>query len=338
MPAGDDVNQEVTTNPENATREHSFDELTKGLASGSVSRRKVLRMMGGALVGGLLASIPGVALAQGKPAPCPSGKKCGRNCCPHASFVCSRGKCACPTGTTSCGGQCVDPTIFQTDPSNCGSCGNVCAGGKTCQAGGCACPAGQTDCGGVCRDLATDELNCGICGSACGTGQSCVGGQCVCPTGSTLCPGNNSCVQNCPSGQTLNTNTCQCEAVSTCSDVSCCCSCIYEDPVTGSRTQTCNIMGECEFVGGGCHTLCTSNVPQGLVFVQAHGGCTGLGPASCVSAPYYYPANKQSVCQPARSGEIPGTHCDARYCCATDADCPPGTGPCTNGLCLQGGI
>jgi len=44
--------------------ESSFDELAKGLANGTMSRRQALRWMGGALVGGVLASIPGVALAQ----------------------------------------------------------------------------------------------------------------------------------------------------------------------------------------------------------------------------------------------------------------------------------
>jgi hypothetical protein len=45
-------------------RDYSFDELAKGLASGTISRRKALRLMGSALLGGVLASIPGVALAQ----------------------------------------------------------------------------------------------------------------------------------------------------------------------------------------------------------------------------------------------------------------------------------
>lgn len=44
--------------------ETSFDELAKGLANGTISRRQALRWMGGAVVGGVLASIPGVALAQ----------------------------------------------------------------------------------------------------------------------------------------------------------------------------------------------------------------------------------------------------------------------------------
>ena len=33
-------------------REHSFDELAIGLASGSISRGKALKLMGAALVGG----------------------------------------------------------------------------------------------------------------------------------------------------------------------------------------------------------------------------------------------------------------------------------------------
>jgi len=42
-------------------RESSFDELAKRLASGEVSRGQALRMMGAALVGGALASVPGIA-------------------------------------------------------------------------------------------------------------------------------------------------------------------------------------------------------------------------------------------------------------------------------------
>jgi hypothetical protein len=43
--------------------DHSIDRLARGLATGTVSRRKALRMLGAALVGGALASIPGVAWA-----------------------------------------------------------------------------------------------------------------------------------------------------------------------------------------------------------------------------------------------------------------------------------
>jgi hypothetical protein len=44
--------------------ETSFDNLAKGLASGTVSRRQALTWMGSALLGGVLASIPGVAWTQ----------------------------------------------------------------------------------------------------------------------------------------------------------------------------------------------------------------------------------------------------------------------------------
>lgn len=41
--------------------EYSLDELAKGLASGTVSRSKALRVFAGLLLGGVLVSIPGVA-------------------------------------------------------------------------------------------------------------------------------------------------------------------------------------------------------------------------------------------------------------------------------------
>jgi hypothetical protein len=189
--------------------EGSLDELAKGLASGTLSRRKALRMLGAALVGGALASFPGVAWAA-KPAGCPSGKKCGKNCCPDTTFVCSQGKCACPTGQAACGGQCVPLTTNQ----NCGSCGNACSGGKTCQGGVCACPQGLTDCEGVCLDL-KDRRNCGACGNVCPVGANCVDGKCICPEGT--CLGNGSCY----------TTSCHNGAIS---DIECRCVCPPELP------------------------------------------------------------------------------------------------------------
>src|SRR5215211_3731485 len=56
-------------------RERSFDELARGLASGSISRGRALKLMGAALVGGVLASMPGIAQA----AACPPDRpvRCG---------------------------------------------------------------------------------------------------------------------------------------------------------------------------------------------------------------------------------------------------------------------
>jgi hypothetical protein len=44
--------------------DHSLDNLARRLAGGTISRREAVRLLGSALVGGVLASVPGVALAQ----------------------------------------------------------------------------------------------------------------------------------------------------------------------------------------------------------------------------------------------------------------------------------
>jgi hypothetical protein len=81
-------------NEPNPTRGHSFDELAKGLASGSVSRRQALRLMGGALLGGMLASIPGLAQAVPRGPICASGVQCltSQECCVGSTlFTCCGG-------------------------------------------------------------------------------------------------------------------------------------------------------------------------------------------------------------------------------------------------------
>ncbi len=46
--------------------EHSFDELSKALAMGSMTRGRMLRLVGAAMVGGLLTSVPGIAWAASR--------------------------------------------------------------------------------------------------------------------------------------------------------------------------------------------------------------------------------------------------------------------------------
>jgi hypothetical protein len=118
------------------TTERSLDDLAKGLASGTLSRGKAIRWMGGALLGAALASFPGVAWAN-------DCRRLGREC--RRDFQCCskncvrRGDdkvCGCPTGKTRCGGRCV---------TNCT--GGVTLDPNTCE---CGCPSGQVLCNGAC--------------------------------------------------------------------------------------------------------------------------------------------------------------------------------------------
>ena len=165
-------------------RERSFDDLARGLADGSVTRGKALRLIGAALVGGALASIPGTAWA----ARCPSSRiKCRGQCCPAGVSTCvgtgGNKTCGpCPNGTEACGGTCTD---LSTSTTNCGTCGNACGTGEICEGGECQqCPTGTTIC-----DVG-------------GTGPECVSN--VCPEGfiynpqSCLC--DPLCTPSCPQG------------------------------------------------------------------------------------------------------------------------------------------
>jgi Stigma-specific protein, Stig1 len=123
------------------TGEYSLDELAKKLATGTLSRGKALRWMGGALLGAALASVPGVAWAND------DCRRLGREC-RRDSQCCSRNcirrgdekVCGCPEGQTLCKkprgeGRCVN---LKTNERHCGSCFNRCAEGEECVGGTCA--------------------------------------------------------------------------------------------------------------------------------------------------------------------------------------------------------
>ena len=133
-------------------RERFFDELATGLASGSISRGKALRLMGAALVGGTLVSL-GIGEAAADPPGCKrNGKVCTKDkvCC---SGNCEGGKCA--AACTSNGGTC-------------GGNGECCSG--RCASGLCAeaCPSGTVLlCNGTCARRCPDPRDPGTCGSGC---------------------------------------------------------------------------------------------------------------------------------------------------------------------------
>ena len=134
------------------TRERSFDELARGLASGSISRGRALRLIGAAVVGGVLASL-GIGEAAAAPGGCKrNGKHCTRNdqCC---SLNCdsSSGTCAAaPPTCVSDGGAC-------TADGQCCT-GLLCDNGKcaTCRSNGGSCASHAECCssafGGGCRN------------------------------------------------------------------------------------------------------------------------------------------------------------------------------------------
>jgi len=102
-----------------------------------------------------------------------------------------------------CAGVCTDA---QTDPDNCGVCGNACSANHAspaCVGGACefTCDVGFADCNAVPSDGCEADLgtltNCGSCGNSCSNpngSASCVAGACasVCASGFGDCDGNSS--------------------------------------------------------------------------------------------------------------------------------------------------
>ena len=156
-----------------AREEGFFDELARGLADGSITRGKALRLMGAALVGGTLGSL-GIGEAAGDPPGCKRiGKHCTRDpqCC--GSLVCVSGTCQTPTTTTT-----DTPTTSTTDtPSTttstpCRPTGSVCTDLSQCCTAHCVnekcCIPEDTSAFGFC-DTDAD----------CCSGLECIDGICI---------------------------------------------------------------------------------------------------------------------------------------------------------------
>src|SRR5215217_6472204 len=179
-------------------RDQSFDELTRGLASGNISRGKALRLMGAALLGGTLASFPGVAWAA-------KGGGGGQSSCAHfcqslfgsstpeeeecvSQGTKGQGHCFTCTTQTGCGPNFTKPTCTVTGQTyNC----------STCQ---CECPSGQEVCGGSCATTCCTP-NGGICINAdeCCSGI-CLGTCSACPPGGVELT-NGTCARPCTAGE-----------------------------------------------------------------------------------------------------------------------------------------
>ncbi len=198
--------------------EYSFDELARGLASGTLSRGRALKLVGAALLGSAL-GIFGLA------APAEAQRR-RRRCAPcttddpgtYPAGYC----CLTPTGGTS---GCLVPESFCASPPSGTECTcapaepcsatNPCGGGLCCSNGQCVfpCPSGQCCSafeGGQCLASCPPGQCCssfGVCGLACpaGSAVACCPpgfGQC-CPEGSdALCCAEEGQVC-CPAGSAV---------------------------------------------------------------------------------------------------------------------------------------
>jgi Stigma-specific protein, Stig1 len=211
-----------------AREESFFDELARGLADGSVTRAKALRLMGGALVGAALASVPGVAWANDR---CSQGQtRCGDRCVNLQTNERHCGSCRnrCASKQTCCNGRCVN---LQQNENHCGSCSNHCAAGEECVGGVCQ--------GGGCpgTTLTEGDCNCAFTCDARGAPQFICQGNpdCTClqtTEGSGFCGGTGACAQDACSSST------ECPPGWVCAAVTCCDHPICIPPCSSSPTTS----------------------------------------------------------------------------------------------------
>jgi hypothetical protein len=167
-----------------------FDDLARGLADGTLTRGKALRLMGAAVVGGALGSL-GIGEASADPIGCKrNGKRCtrGTQCC---SGNCSGGTCRAQTTTSTTTTMCIP------NDTSCNADTQCCSGMCNQETGECDCIPTDSTCNG----------NAGCCSGTCNpTSGTCADSSC--PSGKVLlsngtcaipCTGENS-AQDCAGG------------------------------------------------------------------------------------------------------------------------------------------
>src|SRR5919112_1622284 len=146
-----------------------FDDLARGLADGTLTRGRALRLMGAALVGGSLASL-GIREASADAPGCKrAGKNCTRDtqCC--GNLVCPSGTCQTPTTTTT-----ETPTTTTTETPTTTTTPMCQPTGGPCSTDGTPCCSGNCT-GGFCCESGRVGFSNGTCA------LPCTGGPFLCP-------------------------------------------------------------------------------------------------------------------------------------------------------------
>lgn len=134
-----------------------FDGLARTLGGGQ-TRRGTLGAIAGLLGGGLVSLLP------------------------DGETEAKKRKKKCKGGTKRCGKKCYD---LNTDPANCGSCGNVCGANQTCGGGN---PGTPGVCGCTKTTCAAQGKNCGEIPDGCGGTLDCG----ICQSDDDLCGGGGT--------------------------------------------------------------------------------------------------------------------------------------------------
>ncbi len=238
----------------------------------------------------------------------------GGDCqCDPQTQVCSApaegepGVCTCLGTLTACGangGDCVDTN---SDPQNCGGCGQVCPTGN-CAGGTCACTLPYHECpaagGKVCTDWEQDVHNCGSCGNDCALqggnlpGITCANGECGCAAdgggganSGTICQsgGAPACVDL--TSDPVNCGKCgnACLAPTTaCQNGNCSCP-SPQQLCGGTGASSCVDVTSSATNCGACGNDCTAVYAAQSTCAQGHCGCSdkqvlcldGLSPLAC---------------------------------------------------------
>lgn len=173
--------------------------------------------------------------------------------------ACGGSEAACPSKSTACGTAC---SSLDSDPSNCGGCGNACALNEACSSGQCVslCDPTDTLCSGSCTNTQVDPKHCGACDKACASSEACVSGVCerVCTLGATTCDagGASYCADTQTDGQNCGACGKACATGQSCIAGSCAC------PPGGV------------VCGGACVDVQTDNANCGACGTTCSGWCT----------------------------------------------------------------